>query len=318
MIPRIPVSRRRFLAGAAAATATVAGGIASPYLSRAADRPLVTHGVQSGDVSLDGGVIWARADRPARMLAEIATTESFKTIHRAGLRRCLAGNRFHGQRPDRRPARRAGHLLPHPLPGPVVTDDRRRGPHRPLPHGAERPALDLVRVVGRYRRPGLGHRRGARRHAHLCDHAAQSPGFLHPQRRHHLCRQSDPRAAEDAERGDLAERGERGQGQGGGNARRVPRQLQVQSGRQARARLQCRGPDLRAMGRPRGHQQLVAGRAVDAAGACAPGICREERARAGGARRRARFTNTCRCAGRNPNRAASIAGFPTDRCSTYS
>src|SRR5262249_50847440 len=26
-------------------------------------------------------VIWARADRPARMLAEIATTDSFKTIH---------------------------------------------------------------------------------------------------------------------------------------------------------------------------------------------------------------------------------------------
>jgi alkaline phosphatase D len=84
MIVRIPVSRRRFLATAAASTAiSAAGGIAKPYLSRAADRPLITHGIQSGDVSHDSAVVWARADRPARMLAEIATTDSFKTIHRA-------------------------------------------------------------------------------------------------------------------------------------------------------------------------------------------------------------------------------------------
>ena len=83
MIVRIPVSRRRFLATAAASTAiSTIGGIARPYLSRAADRPLITHGIQSGDVSNGSAVVWARADRPARMLAEIATTDSFKTIHR--------------------------------------------------------------------------------------------------------------------------------------------------------------------------------------------------------------------------------------------
>jgi alkaline phosphatase D len=75
------VTRRRLLATAASATAFSAiGSIARPYLSRAADRPLVSHGVQSGDVSIDSGVIWARADRPARMQVEIATTDSFKTI----------------------------------------------------------------------------------------------------------------------------------------------------------------------------------------------------------------------------------------------
>ena len=79
MTVRIPMSRRRFLATAAASTAITA----VPYLSRAADRPVITHGIQSGDVSLDSAVIWARADRPARMLAEVATTDSFKTIHRA-------------------------------------------------------------------------------------------------------------------------------------------------------------------------------------------------------------------------------------------
>ncbi|HYZ43870.1 MAG TPA: PhoD-like phosphatase N-terminal domain-containing protein, partial [Xanthobacteraceae bacterium] len=69
---------------AAASTAISAvGGIAKPYLSRAADRPLITHGIQSGDVSVDSGVIWARADRPARMLVEVATSDSFKTIDRA-------------------------------------------------------------------------------------------------------------------------------------------------------------------------------------------------------------------------------------------
>src|SRR5215468_8938957 len=84
MTVRIPLSRRRFLAAAAASTAvSAAGGIGKPYLSRAADRPVITHGIQSGDVSVDSAVIWARADRPARMLAEVATTDSFKNIHRA-------------------------------------------------------------------------------------------------------------------------------------------------------------------------------------------------------------------------------------------
>ena len=37
----------------------------------------ITHGVQSGDVGADGGVVWARADRPSQMMVEVATTESF-------------------------------------------------------------------------------------------------------------------------------------------------------------------------------------------------------------------------------------------------
>src|SRR6201993_1580646 len=69
------LSRRRFLSTAAAASV---GAIAMPYLSRAADRPAITHGVQSGDVGTDGGVVWARADRPSQMLVEVATTESFR------------------------------------------------------------------------------------------------------------------------------------------------------------------------------------------------------------------------------------------------
>ena len=69
------LTRRRFLSTTAAAGV---GVIAMPYLSRAADRPVITHGVQSGDVGIDGGVVWARADRPSQMMVEVATTESFK------------------------------------------------------------------------------------------------------------------------------------------------------------------------------------------------------------------------------------------------
>jgi alkaline phosphatase D len=78
------LTRRRFLARAAATTAlTTVGGLCKPYLSRANDRPVITHGVQSGDVSVDSGVVWARADRPSRMLVEIATSDSFKDIRHA-------------------------------------------------------------------------------------------------------------------------------------------------------------------------------------------------------------------------------------------
>lgn len=69
-------TRRRLLAGGL----VTAAALAMPGLSRAADRPRITHGLQSGDVSTDSGVVWARADRPARMLVEASTRESFADI----------------------------------------------------------------------------------------------------------------------------------------------------------------------------------------------------------------------------------------------
>lgn len=74
------LSRRSLLRSTASAGAALAlpGGLAMPSLSRAADRPALTHGLQSGDVSTDSGVVWARADRPAQMLVEVSTTESFR------------------------------------------------------------------------------------------------------------------------------------------------------------------------------------------------------------------------------------------------
>ena len=78
-----PLTRRQLLVRASS-TAAVAGlgSIAKPYLSRAADRPLIS-GIQSGDVAGNSAVIWARADRPARMRMECSTVESFASIIRA-------------------------------------------------------------------------------------------------------------------------------------------------------------------------------------------------------------------------------------------
>ena len=75
------LSRRQLLVRSAATCAVAGlGSLARPYLSRAADRPLIASGIQSGDVSANSAVIWARADRPARMQVECSVVESFKTI----------------------------------------------------------------------------------------------------------------------------------------------------------------------------------------------------------------------------------------------
>jgi len=77
--------------------AGLAGGVlgvlpAGPvFAGWSAARPVLTHGVQTGDATADTAVVWARADRPSRMWVEV------------------------GRRPDLRGARRAR--------GPVLTPD---------------------------------------------------------------------------------------------------------------------------------------------------------------------------------------------------
>src|ERR1700731_2499174 len=73
---------RRHLLIRSASTAALAGlgSLAKPYLSRAADRPRITCGLQSGDVSTKSAMVWARADRPARLQVEYSTRESFATV----------------------------------------------------------------------------------------------------------------------------------------------------------------------------------------------------------------------------------------------
>src|SRR5712672_4614376 len=75
------LTRRQLLVRSASTVALAGlGSLAKPYLSRAADRPQLTNGLASGDVSTSSAIVWARADRPARMLVECSTVESFKTI----------------------------------------------------------------------------------------------------------------------------------------------------------------------------------------------------------------------------------------------
>jgi alkaline phosphatase D len=78
---KTPLTRRRLLIRSASTLALAGmGNLARPYLSRAADRPAIAYGLQSGDVSGHSALVWARADRPARMRVEYSTVESFKTM----------------------------------------------------------------------------------------------------------------------------------------------------------------------------------------------------------------------------------------------
>src|SRR5882672_12106260 len=86
------LTRRQLLVRSAATVAV--GSLAKPYLSRAADRPAIACGIQSGDVSARSVVIWARADRAARMRVEYSTVESFASILGSSSADALADSDF--------------------------------------------------------------------------------------------------------------------------------------------------------------------------------------------------------------------------------
>ncbi|MGW8376831.1 alkaline phosphatase D family protein [Streptomyces sp. ODS28] len=77
-------ARRSVLRGSLAASAA----LAAPAITGAAPaqalggRPAAKWGVQVGDVTSSSGLVWARADRPARMVVETAATESFRGARR--------------------------------------------------------------------------------------------------------------------------------------------------------------------------------------------------------------------------------------------
>jgi alkaline phosphatase D len=85
----MPTTRRSLLRHAGLVGAGLAaGGVlpARPFapagvpavLASERTRPRLPYGVQSGDLASGRAIIWARADRPARMMVEWATTESFR------------------------------------------------------------------------------------------------------------------------------------------------------------------------------------------------------------------------------------------------
>ncbi|SNS41733.1 PhoD-like phosphatase, N-terminal domain [Geodermatophilus pulveris] len=63
-------------AGLGALGGTAPAALGAPALLRS--RPEARWGVQSGDVRARSAVVWSKADRPARMLVEVAATEDFR------------------------------------------------------------------------------------------------------------------------------------------------------------------------------------------------------------------------------------------------
>lgn len=57
-------------------------GLAPAVIASAKDRPLLTDGVQSGDLRGDRAIIWSRCDRPARMVVEWDTRSRFHNPRR--------------------------------------------------------------------------------------------------------------------------------------------------------------------------------------------------------------------------------------------
>ena len=165
---RTSISRRGLIkhGGAVVAAATL-GDVFTPYLSRAADRPILTHGIQSGDVGVEGAIVWARADRPSRIKVDFSTTDSFKEMLGSVFRRCATRERSDGQARVDGPAPWPIHLLPRRATEPCRTRHRRRAHDRALSQHSRQQARRKFLLVWGYLRPRMGHRRGPRRHAAL-------------------------------------------------------------------------------------------------------------------------------------------------------
>ena len=71
------ISRRNLLrAGAAGLAGSTL--LPNPAFSSAGSRPLLTHGVQSGDATADSAIVWGRADRPGRLWVQVSRRPDFR------------------------------------------------------------------------------------------------------------------------------------------------------------------------------------------------------------------------------------------------
>jgi alkaline phosphatase D len=78
------VTRRTFLRHATLAGAAAIAPVwwAPAAVAQSDARPGIPFGVQSGDATPDGAVIWSATDRPARLIVEYATSEGFGDVRR--------------------------------------------------------------------------------------------------------------------------------------------------------------------------------------------------------------------------------------------
>ena len=75
------ISRRNLLrAGVVSGVAGLTGGAVFevPALASGGTRPVLTHGVQSGDATKDSAIIWGRADRPGRLWVQASRRPDFR------------------------------------------------------------------------------------------------------------------------------------------------------------------------------------------------------------------------------------------------
>jgi phosphodiesterase/alkaline phosphatase D-like protein len=255
-------SRRRFLKVGGASTAAVAmlpdwtiKG-APAIVASAAERPQALQGLHFGDPHGGAVVVWSRSDRPARMLVEWSYDEQFNESQRIVGPHALDVTDFTARQD-----------LTGLEPGSDVfvrvtfrslDNDRaisdpvtRRLVVPPGPLTGEGHMLDHARTDLRFQ--WSGDTAGAR----LGDQYGLRPPFLHPQRRHHLCRRADCVLGCRGQRSGVEQHRHAGGSQGRRNAQRVPRPPPLQPARRERAGLQRRGSADLAVGRSRGHEQLV-------------------------------------------------------------
>ena len=245
---RTSLSRRTFVATAGAAGLVGASGLALPYYSRANQRPAFTHGVQSGDVDTESGMVWTRADRPARVMFEVSTTENFANATKLPPLAALPDSDFTVKR--------------------LLTDlasDQDIFYRMTLADLADINAVSEP-IVGRFRTApaskrnvrfawsgdtaGQGWGIDDDRHADLRHDRQAHAGLLPAFRRHHLCRRRHEGRGRAARRRQMDQQGaDRQQAQGRRNARRIPRPVEIQSDGRALPRAQRHLPDLLPVGR---------------------------------------------------------------------
>jgi alkaline phosphatase D len=156
---------RRDLLRAGAAGAALIAVPARPAFARS--RPVLTHGVQSGDVAAGSGYVWARADRASRMMVEVSRTPRFAHADVIDGPALTAASDYTGKvrLEDLPPGVETFYRVSLEDPSdPGLRSEPLTGS---VPHRARWTARRLVRVEWGPRRPGLGHQPGARRLSHL-------------------------------------------------------------------------------------------------------------------------------------------------------
>ncbi len=144
------------LAGALVPARGFAQASAPAVITSERMRPTLPSGVQAGDLSGDRAMLWAQADRPARLLVEWATTESFADARLVQGPAALEDADFTAKLDlDGLPAGPAG-LLPRAVRRSCGLEARERAGRRQLLDAARHPPEPPLRLVGRYGGQGWG------------------------------------------------------------------------------------------------------------------------------------------------------------------